>query len=159
MKIQISGNIGEYYVQTLCMLFFPGVKFSKNESVDSNLSADVSVQSVDDTVFATVILTNERGTEKGTACEQRKANAKVSAEQIACGKAFFEAGKKLTGLTPSWGILTGVRPAKLAISDLNNGKTKSEVRNALTKEYLVTPKKASLVTEIALVEKMLISRV
>ena len=60
MKIQISGNIGEYYVQTLCMLFFPGVKFSKNESVDSNLSADVSVQSVDDTVFATVILTNER---------------------------------------------------------------------------------------------------
>ena len=159
MKIQISGNIGEYYVQTLCMLFFPGVKFSKNESVDSNLSADVSVQSVDDTVFATVILTNERGTEKGTACEQRKANAKVSAEQIACGKAFFEAGNKLTGLTPSWGILTGVRPAKLAISDLNNGKTKSEVRNALTKEYLVTPKKASLVTEIALVEKKLISRV
>ncbi len=159
MKIQISGNIGEYYVQTLCMLFFPGVKFSKNESEDSVLSACVSVENEEDTVYATVVLTNERGTEKGCASEKVKENAKVSAEQIACGKAFFEAGKKLTGLTPSWGILTGVRPAKLVISDLKNGKTKTEVRNALTKEYLVTPKKASLVTEIASVEKKLIARV
>jgi oxygen-independent coproporphyrinogen-3 oxidase len=159
MKIQISGNIGEYYVQTLCMLFFPGVKFSKNESEDCSLSAVVSVESTSDIVSATVVLTDENKTATGTASEKMKENAKVSAEQIACGKAFFEAGKKLTGLTPSWGILTGVRPAKLAISDLKNGKTKTEVRNALTKEYLVTPKKASLVTEIAAVEKKLIARV
>lgn len=159
MKIQISGNIGEYYVQTLCMLFFPGVKFSKNESEDSNLSAVVSVETLKDSVLATVILTQDERTETGTASETIEGHAKVSAEQIACGKAFFEAGKKLTGLTPSWGILTGVRPAKLVISELNNGKTKTEVRNALTKEYLVTPKKASLVTEIASVEKKIISRV
>ena len=159
MKIQISGNIGEYYVQTLCMLFFPGVKFSKNESEDSNLSAAVSVETLKDSVLATVVLTQEERIETGTASETIEGHAKVSAEQIACGKAFFEAGKKLTGLTPSWGILTGVRPAKLVISELNNGKTKTEVRSALTKEYLVTPKKASLVTEIAAIEKKIISRV
>ena len=159
MKIQISGNIGEYYVQTLCMLFFPGVKFSKNESEDSNLSAAVSVETLKDSVLATVVLTQDERIETGTASETIEGHAKVSAEQIACGKAFFEAGKKLTGLTPSWGILTGVRPAKLVISELNNGKTKTEVRSALTKEYLVTPKKASLVTEIAAIEKKIISRV
>ncbi len=159
MKIQISGNIGEYYVQTLCMLFFPGVKFSKAEQTESALSAVIAVEEEENVVSATVTLSNERGTETATASEIKKEKAKVSAEQVACGKAFFEAGKKLTGLTPSWGILTGVRPAKLAITELNNGKTKTEVRSSLTKEYLVTPKKAGLVTDIAAVEKKLIARV
>ncbi len=159
MKIQTSGNIGEYYVQTLCMLFFPGVKFSKTESEECGLSAVVSVEDMGASVSAQVILTNGERSETASAIEEKKENLKVSAEQIACGKAFFEAGKKLTGLTPSWGILTGVRPAKLAIADLKNGKTETEVRSALTTEYLVTPKKAGLVTEIASLEKKLIARV
>ena len=82
MKIQISGNIGEYYVQTLCMLFFPGVKFSKAESADSALSAVVSVEDMGDTVSATVTLTNERGSETASASEEKNAHAKVSSEQI-----------------------------------------------------------------------------
>ena len=160
MKIQINGNIGEYYVQTLCMLFFPGVKFSKTDAMEQEcLSADISVVDLGETVSATVTLANKNGSETGTASEEKRNSAKVSAEQVACGKAFFEAGKKLTGLTPSWGILTGVRPAKLAINGLNQGKTKTEVKSALTREYLVTPKKAGLVTEIASVEKDLIARV
>ena len=28
MKLNVSGEINEYYVQTLCMIFFPGEKFS-----------------------------------------------------------------------------------------------------------------------------------
>lgn len=159
MKIQISGNINEYYVQTLCMLFFPGVKFSKSESGESDaLSADVAVTDFGEGASATVTLTTENGTATCTHSEPRTNNAKVSAEQIACGKAFFEAGKKLTGMTPSWGILTGVRPAKLAIAGLNEGRSKKDVRDSLSKEYLVTPKKASLVTEIATIEKNLIAK-
>ncbi len=159
MKIKISGNIGEYYVQTLCMLFFPGVKFSKTESEDSPLEADITVSDEGESVSATVTLTNEKGTKTGTATELKRAGMKVSPEQVALGKAFFDAGKKLTGLTPSWGILTGVRPAKLAIKELQAGKTKTEVKTSLAKEYLVTPKKAGLVTDIAHVEKKLIAKV
>lgn len=158
MKIQINGNINEYYVQTLCMLFFPGVKFSKTESAESDsLSTEISVTDFGEGATATVTLTTEKGTATCTHSEPRESGMKVSAEQIACGKAFFEAGKKLTGITPSWGILTGVRPAKLAIGGLLEGKSKKDVRDSLTKEYLVTPKKASLVTEIASIEKNLIA--
>ena len=32
MKIKVNGNINEYYVQTLSMLFFPGAKFSDKDS-------------------------------------------------------------------------------------------------------------------------------
>ena len=31
MIIKVEGNINEYYVQSLCMLFFPGAKFSESE--------------------------------------------------------------------------------------------------------------------------------
>ena len=34
MKLKVSGNINEYYVQTLCMIFFPGEKFSQKASDD-----------------------------------------------------------------------------------------------------------------------------
>ena len=30
MKLYIDGNINRYYVQTLCMIFFPGEKFPED---------------------------------------------------------------------------------------------------------------------------------
>ena len=155
MKIQVTGNINEYYVQTLCMLFFPGVKFSKTEAAESDgLSVEIVVKTMELGAEATVSLQTEKGSAVYTHYEEGKPESKVSVEQIACGKAFFEVGKKLTGITPSWGILTGVRPAKLAITGLMDGKSKKEVRDFLTSEYLVSPKKASLVTEIASIENV-----
>ena len=159
MKIQVTGNINEYYVQTLCMLFFPGVKFSKTEASESDgLSVEIVVTKKELGAEATVSLHTEKGSAVYTHYEEGKIGSKVSVEQIACGKAFFEVGKKLTGITPSWGILTGVRPAKLAIAGLIDGKSKKEVRDFLTSEYLVSPKKASLVTEIASVENDLLAK-
>ena len=46
MKLILSGEvpINRYYVQMLCMIYFPGVKFSENESADDDgLSLSVSV--------------------------------------------------------------------------------------------------------------------
>ena len=31
MVLNIDGNINKYYVQTLCMVFFPGATFGENE--------------------------------------------------------------------------------------------------------------------------------
>ena len=31
MKLRIDGKLNHYYVQTLCMMLFPGVKFSEDE--------------------------------------------------------------------------------------------------------------------------------
>ena len=41
MKLTVNGNINEYYVQTLCLLFFPGSRFSKSEE-----EADGSPESI-----------------------------------------------------------------------------------------------------------------
>ena len=31
MILRVEGNINRYYVQTLCMVFFPGATFGENE--------------------------------------------------------------------------------------------------------------------------------
>ena len=36
MKLKLDGNINVYYVQTLCMIFFPGEKFGQTEAEDPN---------------------------------------------------------------------------------------------------------------------------
>ena len=36
MRLILDGNINIYYVQTLCMIFFPGAKFGATEQEDPN---------------------------------------------------------------------------------------------------------------------------
>ena len=39
MKLRIDGNINPYYVQTLCMMLFPGVRFAEDEVVSAESTA------------------------------------------------------------------------------------------------------------------------
>ena len=33
MKLNIEGKVNVYYVQTLCMIFYPGEKFSEDQEI------------------------------------------------------------------------------------------------------------------------------
>ena len=160
MKLTVSNNINEYYAQTLCLLFFPGSRFSKTEDEpEGSPCADVSVEDVEGGATATVTLSYQGKTITKTYKEPINSGLISDAERVAVGKAFFAAGKALLGITPQWGILTGVRPSKIALKELTDGKTKTEVKSLLSKELFVTSKKASLVTDIAAIEKKIISKV
>ena len=37
MILHINGDINRYYVQTLCMIFFPGEKFPEDEEITENM--------------------------------------------------------------------------------------------------------------------------
>lgn len=159
MKLTVNGNINEYYVQTLCLLFFPGSKFAKSDYPDGAPEAEVSVFCDSEGAVANVKLSVGGKTVQKSFTEPQNGKwNEYTLCRIACGKAVFAAGKALLGITPQWGILTGVRPAKLALRGLMSGELKSEVKSRLTKEYLVSPKKAALVTEIASIERKLISK-
>lgn len=160
MKLTVNGDINEYYVQTLCLLFFPASKFAKTDNATDG--APEAIVDVDfDGEKATATVTVSVGGKSVTKIYSEQNTGKYSdytLRRIACGKAFFAAGKALLGIAPQWGILTGVRPAKLALKGLYSGSTKAEVKSQMVKEYLVSPKKAALVTDIASVEKKIISK-
>lgn len=159
MKLNVNGNINEYYVQTLCLLFFPGERFSKTENEpDTAPRAYVDVTEGKECASATVKI--EFNGKSATKMHTENATYSLisDASRRAVGKAFFSAGKAVTGINPQWGILTGVRPAKIALRKLTAGETKASVKAELSGELFVSPKKAALVTDIAAVEKKIISK-
>lgn len=63
-----------------------------------------------------------------------------------------------SGRELAWGTLTGVRPTKLAMQMLEEGKSREEITGFLKSEYFVTEKKAGLGYEIACREKGLLGK-
>jgi oxygen-independent coproporphyrinogen-3 oxidase len=71
---------------------------------------------------------------------------------IEVGKAFYITASALTGTKPPWGVLTGIRPAKIAEKafedeDSDSGENKSKVIEILTKKYLMSEKKAEIAVD------------
>ena len=151
MRLKINGNINEYYAQTLCLLFFPGSKFSvKNEPEKDGPSAEISVCEDAENIAVTVTLSHLGASETAVVSEPKAKYARSEkCTNIACGKAFFEAGKNLRGVRPQWGILTGIRPSKFIIDLMGEGNSRTEAVKILKQDYLVNAKKANIASEIA----------
>lgn len=59
---------------------------------------------------------------------------------------------------PVWGTMTGVRPAKIPMSELLAGKSREEIKKALLQEYQCTEQKAELCMEVARKEADLLQK-
>ena len=157
MKLNVSGNVNQYYVQTLCMIFFPGEKFSEDQGAETDGEAvpelSLTLEENDDgvRVFAELSLD-----EKFSSCEKiypvRDDITQDRLKKIAVGDAILSVCGEVIGYRPSWGMLVGVRPSKVATDMLESGMSKTRVKKTLVSDYFVIPKKASLATEVALNE-------
>lgn len=74
-------------------------------------------------------------------------------------RAFYSIFSEITGKTLPWGILTGIRPTKIAVKDLEDGLSTIEAAEHLSEAYLVSAEKCSLATEIANKERQIISKI
>lgn len=156
MKVNVSGNLNKYYVQMLCMIFFPGIKFSEDGDDDGH-EINVTVEENDLGAHAHVTLkVYDRVCESSKDEEFKPEIPRERTVKLAVGAAVIAAGGELLSYRPSWGMLTGVRPAKVASELLNSGYSKTRVKKILSTEYFVIPKKASLATDVALSEAALI---
>lgn len=159
MRLKINGNLNEYYAQTLCLLFFPGSKFSvKNEPEKDEPAAEITVTEDAENVTVSVTIAHLGNTASATASEPKNKYERIEkCTNIACGKAFFEAGKNLRGVRPQWGILTGIRPSKFIIDLMNEGNSRADAVRILKQDYLVNPKKANIAAEIAAGEQKIMA--
>ena len=69
--------------------------------------------------------------------------------QKAVKLSFFKAAREITGITPSWGALTGIRPGKLASRMLEEGMTERQVERVLRDTYFVSLERRRLCIETA----------
>ena len=153
MILRVEGNINKYYVQTLCMVFFPGATFGEGETSSDGLpEVHVNVYSENEGKNQVAYVTMKLNDKICEATETVKSDAEISIAthaSIAVGKALFAAGKELLGYIPPWGILTGVRPAKVASFLLYAGKGVIQTKKILRDEYFLSTQKAALATAVA----------
>lgn len=158
MKLTVNGDINAFYVQTLCMIFFPGEKFVENQEVFEDTPVmDVTVTNGETSSYAKATLSYCGKTlfaEKTVDYSPERTKQRTA--KIAAGNVVLAVGSEMLGYRPSWGMLTGVRPSKVAMEMLLNGNSKTKVRKILNNDYFVIPKKAALATDIARREQRII---
>ena len=152
MILRIDGNINKYYVQTLCLIFFPGSTFGEKEERGEDIP-EVTVHVYpegEDLITAYVsIRLNDRVCEATESISALAPVAIATNEAIAVGRAMFAAGKELLGHIPPWGILTGIRPAKVAGNLLKSGNGILKTKRIMRDEYFLNPQKAALAVSVA----------
>lgn len=156
MILRINGNINKYYVQTLCMIFFPGATFGENELPGEGIpevAVDVYSDKGGEAVSAYIsIKLNDKLCESTETVYLDEEITFGTHESVAVGRAVFAAGKEMLGHTPPWGILTGIRPAKVAGGLLRAGKGVLKTKRIMRDEYFLNPQKAALAVSVAATE-------
>ena len=162
MILHIEGSVNRYYVETLCMVFFPGSTFGENEEPRLGVP-EVSVNVFTDatgltTAYASIKLNDKVSEATATVSPTEEITISEPAS-IAVGRAIFAAGKELLGHIPPWGILTGVRPAKVAAALIQSGNGIIRSKKILRDEYFLNHQKAALAVSVASNELKLLKKV
>ena len=114
MKLCNIGHNFDYEMEKLIRLFLPFEKIEvlHNEEKDTKCAVCEVKQCGNDTVVR-VKLVLENGEAEFSALVDKKIPDTRKETQHELGRQLFYCFEKITGYRPDWGILTGVRPAKL----------------------------------------------
>ncbi len=155
MRLTVEGEINRTYCQNLCLIFFPGAKFPEKEPEGADVPEVLLRTRTEEgvSISEAVILCGGRRTTGVGRVALSSAESADRAVKRSVGEAMLRAGSELMGAPPPWGILTGVRPAKVAAAMLAGGLDADAVREALIKEYFVSEEKAALLCRICSVQE------
>ena len=161
MNIYITGNgnLNSYYMQTLCLLYFPGEGFKVDENsrwcrvhVENNGKESCACVYLGDWAEGKSLVGHGKVT-----CSALATDDVDKADKISAGLAFMEAAGKFTGYTPPWGILTGVRPARVVSALLDSGMSVEAAADYLRDTYKTTESKAKLACDVSVAERSIIT--
>lgn len=158
MILYINQHKFHFEMENLCRIFYPHEKI---------IRVDGKAEEKQEFFVETSLLLQEAGADISVRVKQKdKAFEKetfVPTEQrenweLQMATLLFQALSELTGYVPEWGVLTGVRPAKLMRRLLEEGASKEAAETYFQNQLLVSPAKTSLAMEVAQREKPIIAR-
>lgn len=161
MNLITKGDISRYYAETLVLLFFPGSKFPKEEKA-GDICIYMSVEEGDNGVTGTVTIKDAEREVSASYVPSQPCAAEVSHEmllKLVAGGAMLRAGADFCGTVPPWGMITGVRPAKLCLDMLEAGRSDDEVLEHFIRDFLCSDKKARLALMTAKKEHLFVTDV
>ena len=150
MKLVLQGHDERYVVEQSLMNLFPG-ELPVYEPIlpGDDTWAIISLREEDSRCHVTVELSiHGKAAPYSLDCPLSGTDfEKEGQRRHAIARCFFLAARAVTGVTPPWGMLTGVRPDKPVTWALAEGKSPDQARAMLEDEYFVTRSRADLALE------------
>lgn len=160
----------EYDIHSLVKAFYPEqeVKVLTPESVIKDrkikeLPADIMLEFSDDVVTLKFIQHSAVDNVKELNGERHTYTRQITEEDMSDYKNVFKCFlytslREETGITLPWGNLTGIRPTKIAMTMIEQGKSEEEIAAFLQDKHLVSREKTELGIDIARREKALLDQ-
>ena len=146
IQIQCKETLYTYNLYHITKAFFPNVEIK--QCVDAEQEPLVRIELDDGSCFLLDAKVFEENQKKEDAQEKKKIVTKM----------VYRFLSEKTGQEMAWGMLTGVRPTKLAMHQMENGMNEAQAKAFLQEVYCVSEKKAGLAVDIACREKALLSK-
>ena len=152
MKLIFQGHDYRYAVEQSLLAFFPNERPVYDGEEDTN-TAQVTL-TLTNALAAAVTVLSVDGKQASGESSLDISGAKDDYErerllQRVVKLSFFEAARTLTGVTPAWGALTGIRPAKMAASIMEEGNSAEQTDRILRDTYFVSEPRRRLAIECA----------
>ena len=150
MKLVFRGHDERYVVEQSLMNLFPGeLPVYEPITPGDDSWAVISLEETGDLCRVAVSLCRGGKTTEQTYQEPLSSGdfQREGLRRHAVGACFFLAARAVTGVTPPWGMLTGVRPDKPITRALMEGKTPDEAKRELKTRYFVPEDRAALALE------------
>ena len=147
MKIFVQGPVSTYEFENLARMFFPGAQITQQpgEARRSCVVVRIPGKQVPRTGGRILVGLRNAG---GLHWECGRLQTAEKAEYEGCCL-LFGLLRRVTGIQPPWGMLTGVRPVRLVHNELDKGMTEEQAAQHLRSTFGVSEKKLSLAVQTA----------
>ena len=153
MKLIFHGHDDRYAIEQSLLAFFPQQRPVYEPAQPGEDQAEVSLHTGKVYTTGVTRLTCDGKTARGVSRIRIPAGLDEyetqRLRQRVLKLSFFKAARTITGVTPSWGALTGIRPGKIAGALLEQGCTVGETQRVLRDTYFVSPERRQLAIETA----------
>lgn len=171
ISIILNDNAYEQDIRELLMAFYPGETFAHEKKEEAHLSVVGQVSEDRQSYQIFLVTKGGRGFHawKMTPGERRELDVFDELIPVTYDERFDTKNKikrrlyvllaAHTGKTLPWGTLTGIRPTKIAMTKLAEGKTEQEIGTYLKETYFTSDEKIALCIEIAMRERELLQAI
>ncbi len=150
----LQGHELQNDVQTMIQVFYPNLHYIRVEEV--SLSGISIISCMENGIASAMLYRDGEKVNQWSLPYQHGAGEKEEKRLVKLS--IYELLKEDTGLRPQWGLLTGVRPAKIVSGLFAEGKSEEYCLEYLTQDYLVMEHKAKLAITVAKAEEKLLRK-
>ncbi len=154
-----QGHEYGYEVQAISKLFIPGVRFQlcENGEIPEESANYIRTACAYDgqqvRCEVEILLGENRRKADASFTAQTAAPEQKNAEvEYRLCRLLYETLQDMTGITPPWGLLTGIRPVRKVVQLLEQGEQPEAIRRHFQEHFLISEEKMQLAMDTALVQ-------